>query len=746
MTMALADPYAPCPCGSEKKYKWCCQKGESYIERAQRQVESNQLEAAISILNEGLARHPDTPWLLLRKSLLLAALHRPEEAKQCCSLVLRHQPDHLGAAILQVRMTLMGEGPVAAASELQQALSRVKPEDRPGLFRVAATVADQFARAHLIPAALRHYELAIGLDEEAESAVASAVRTLRGDPEISPWLKQPYELSPPPEGLGTAAREQFERAVGWEREGLLESAAAAFELLAAESRAAPGAERNLGLCRLWLGDQPAAASALRRFLARAGGTPEAVDLAVLCHLINPVEDPEPIEQVHLTWPLRDREALVKILAAQDSLSDAGPRPRDPHDEDSPEVASYHWLDRPSVEPRAGLAREQVPLILADILVGQDQVTLETFDDGRLNGLIDRFTALVGKSVPPAHPRTKVLQRFPRSEYALSWHWRLPDELTDDEKIRLSSEQSAHIINAVWPDTPLETLGGRTPIQAARGGKHEVALRAELLRLESSAEDWSELVDWQRLRGRLGLPAEPENNLQTVDIDRVALGRLFKLSVSALDDDRLARLYNRAHEYGLHILALRAAHEIVGRPRAGFEETVDPIALHAMLAMESSSRGDQNEAMGWLARGRTWGDARLRAECAPHWDMLEIQIRALQQKPEEWVPELAVVLERYRDNERAGMVLTSRMLEMGLLRLGSSPDRPGELMLDPRPLQQLLSLYGPKVTTSSGYLGVSATKGEIWTPDSAAKGSSTIWTPGSDVGSTGDKPRIIVTGQ
>ena len=58
------------------------------------------------------------------------------------------------------------------------------------------------------------------------------------------------------------------------------------------------------------------------------------------------------------------------------------------------------------------------------------------------------------------------------------------------------------------------------------------------------------------------------------------------------------------------------------------------------------------------------------------------------------------------------------------------------------------MYGPKVTTSSGYLGVSATKGEIWTPESAAKGSgSAIWTPGSDAGgaAAGEKSRIILPG-
>jgi tetratricopeptide (TPR) repeat protein len=746
MTMALADPYAPCPCGSDKKFKWCCHKAESYIERAQRLVEGNQLEAAIGILNEGLGRNPDTPWLLLRKALLLGALRRTSEALQCSQAVLRRQPNHPGAAVLQIRLTLVERGPIAAAAEIQQALTRINPEHRSGLGRIVATVADYLARAEIVLAALWHYGLAIELDEESRSALESALHTLKADSDTPAWLKEPYALSTAPPGLEPGARQQFDQAIGWEREGLLASAAAAFELLAADQRCAAVAERNLGICRLRLGDEAAAAAAFRRYSGRLGLSPEAVDLTLLCRLIDPVEDPEPIEQVRLSWPLRDRDALIATLLTQGTIVDVGPRRRDPEDPQSPEMAAFHWLDRPSIEARAGLTRDQIPLIQAEMLVGQDQVILETTDDGQLNGLMDRFTTLAGKSVPPAHPRTKVLRKVARSEHALSWHWQLPEDLPAREQRRLAREQSAHVMNEVWPGTSLEILGGRTPLQTGGNGKHEVALRAELLRLESSAEDWGSLVDWQQLRARLGIPSEPEVDPQSVDIDRVPLGRLFQVPVAALDDARLVRLYERAQDYGLHPLLLKAAHEIVGRSSGALAEKVNPVGLFSLLAMEASADGNQDAALGWLNRGRTWGEPRLRAELAPHWDMMEVQVRSFHQPLEDWVPELAVVLERYRENDRAGMMLTSRLLEMGLIRVGPSPDRPGEVVLDPRPLQQLLSEYGPKVTTASGYLGVSATKGELWTPESAAKGSSAIWTPGSDAGSPGERPRIIVTGR
>ena len=126
-------------------------------------------------------------------------------------------------------------------------------------------------------------------------------------------------------------------------------------------------------------------------------------------------------------------------------------------------------------------------------------------------------------------------------------------------------------------------------------------------------------------------------------------------------------------------------------------------------------------------------------------MMEIQTRASFDPLDDWVPDLAMILERYREHELASMVVTTRLIEMGLLHLVSPPDRPGEVMLDFRVLQQLLSLYGPKVTTSSGYMGVSATRGEIWTPQSAAQGSA-IWSPGSgwEAAKSGEK-RLILPG-
>src|SRR5438105_3574152 len=63
------DPYAPCPCGSGKKFKWCCQPIHEEIDRAFRQEEEGQHETALKLMNEVVAKHPDNPEAWGRKAL-----------------------------------------------------------------------------------------------------------------------------------------------------------------------------------------------------------------------------------------------------------------------------------------------------------------------------------------------------------------------------------------------------------------------------------------------------------------------------------------------------------------------------------------------------------------------------------------------------------------------------------------------------------------------------------------------------
>ena len=177
---------------------------------------------------------------------------------------------------------------------------------------------------------------------------------------------------------------------------------------------------------------------------------------------------------------------------------------------------------------------------------------------------------------------------------------------------------------------------------------------------------------------------------------------------------------------------RSAEELIKRPETLKAFKLEPLGVYSDLAMIATSRGGRDRALQLLQEGRQTESPDSRAKTAPIWDMLEIRIRAQTDDPTAWVADLAVVLERYRDDPGASQSLTMSLIDMGLIRAVPNPDRPGEVMIDSSPLQALLTEYGPRVTTASGRLGVSAAKPEIWTPGSqgAPGGSKGIWTPGS----------------
>ena len=64
------DSYSTCFCGSGDKYKFCCQKAESHIFKVEKLIESQQHDAAITAVTEGLKRFPEAAMLVLQKAVL----------------------------------------------------------------------------------------------------------------------------------------------------------------------------------------------------------------------------------------------------------------------------------------------------------------------------------------------------------------------------------------------------------------------------------------------------------------------------------------------------------------------------------------------------------------------------------------------------------------------------------------------------------------------------------------------------
>jgi len=746
--MAGVEPYSPCPCGSGEKFKWCCHKVEAFADKAARLYEGGQSEAAIKALDEGPRKEPGNPWLLTRKAVMQIRQGQPEPAKVTLRQVLQKNPKHFGALILLTRCVLETEGPVNGAGIFQQVLGVVEPDRQPTLASLARVVALLLTETRHFPAAIKHFELVRRLGDP-EQAAAPALRAIEGDPSISPWLKDLRELAPAPGHLDADAARRFDEALNLASRGLWAPAAGAFDALASGD---PGGEAdyNLGLCRLWLGDEAGAVGPIRRRSRKLGNSTEAVDLEALAQLIEPIHPDDRVEHVQLIWPLRNREALLASLRSKADIFDDGKAPLDPNDPESPEVDTFALLDRPAIDKHdgKGLTPDQIPIILGRVSVGQEIVALETHDDGRVDSLGDRFTALAGSAIAPAHPRTKVLDEDSRSNLALAWEWLYPAGLDAAEANRLNQEEQVRILRDVWPVTRMSYLGFRTPEQAAKDGHAAIPIRAALCQYEQNRELAKAGLDFADLRRRLKLEPEPTVDPTAVDLGKLPLARFVEVPVDQLDDSQLVLFYRRARRAMISDAMEAAAHRIVDRPEIFEKGQLDPISVYTDLASLAISRGLKDEAMSWLAKGRQTDSPSRRASTAPVWDMIEVRLKARSEPPEVWVPELAIVMERYGQEPSASQVLLLNLVEMGLVRMSPNPDNPEDVLLDTRPLQAVMAEYGPRVTTASGRLGVSATRPDLWTPGGPAGGSGgALWTPGSATNQPpGEKPKLIIPGR
>src|SRR6266540_277146 len=136
------DAYSACPCGSGKKFKWCCQPIHVDIDRAFRQDAEGQHEAALKILADVVAAHPGNPEALGRYAQLLYQNDRVEQAETTLSRAFEINPNYPFGLLLR-GMFRLHEGEFAGALLLfRRAADAYDPQASEPLAQVYAVIAD----------------------------------------------------------------------------------------------------------------------------------------------------------------------------------------------------------------------------------------------------------------------------------------------------------------------------------------------------------------------------------------------------------------------------------------------------------------------------------------------------------------------------------------------------------------------------------------------------------------------------
>src|SRR5947209_1988443 len=111
--MAL-NPYSPCPCGSGKQFKWCCQPIHRQLGQVFELDEGGQHAAAMTLMDDIVRQNPGNPEAHGRRALLLFQNEKAAEAEQALDEAFKINPNYAFGYFLKARFRLY-EGEIAGA-------------------------------------------------------------------------------------------------------------------------------------------------------------------------------------------------------------------------------------------------------------------------------------------------------------------------------------------------------------------------------------------------------------------------------------------------------------------------------------------------------------------------------------------------------------------------------------------------------------------------------------------------------
>jgi tetratricopeptide (TPR) repeat protein len=596
--MAL-EAYSPCPCGSGKKFKWCCQPVHVQIDKAFRQEAEGQHEAALRLMDEVLAAFPDNPEVWGRKAQLLYNNNRAEEAEAALQKAFDINPNY-------------------AFGHLLQGMFRQEEGEIPGaliLFRKAADLYDPEARDILaqVYSLIAECELQLKRPVAARAAVKMALHCQPANEELRRLLD---EVFGPKSRLPAAARrdytfqsrgaspsasrqEAWERALGGIERAKLSDAVRAFTQLTAENPEDAAALYNLGLAQAWLGDNHGALVSLDRYVeletdeARAAdawalgevlrfghGMDEEADYLEYSALFQ-IRAAEPVSQLLQDWQRQAR--LVGVQA-------------------DPERGLFTGLvlERPPALTPA-LAATQVAGLSAYLLLIGNHLRVWHTSAGSLAQVREELQQRLG----PALAEVRREQQTANFNDVMAEALAFPVRATNQEEAKKRTEEHVRLFfEEKWIHRALRSLNRIPPVDAAGHG----TLRKKLVGVirflqECAALTQPPLYDFDGLRRKLGLleappPAPAAGSVG--DVAAMSTAELAALPVAQLADAQLEQAYQAALKLDARDLAGQFARTLVARPAR--PERPDRFPWYAHLVQLALTEGNTDAALDYLNEG------------------------------------------------------------------------------------------------------------------------------------------------
>lgn len=672
------DPYVSCPCGSGKKFKWCCAAFYDQVEKAFDQAQRNQDEAALGTIQTLTQAHADQPAVWGYYAQFLYNSGQQDKADEALSEALKLNPN-FGMAHFLRGMFRQNEGELIGSLMLfRKAAETYDPEAH-----------DQLAHVHEL---IFRGELMLNRIVAARAALARVVHFMPADPEVREQFEALFGSE---SRLPFCARKAYafrptaKPVAADAATGRLSDAKKAFDTLTTLTPDDPAAWFNLGLTLAWMGEQPKAVEALGKSVELEPDDKRAEEASALASVLRCGQgmeaDADYVEHGYF-MQIRDPNAIMGLLREWDgSRRLLGVQ----SDQQTGTVSGMVVEELPSLLAIGGTTLAKVT---GKITLSQGVMRVWHPSKESAARVTEEVRAKVNLAVEQPQEVTTPVNFGDVALEAVAYPTQTADIAAAEDKLRGHAQ---HFFEEVWAHRPLKSLGGNSPLNAV-GSK---VMRKHVFGAIKFVEDcftgivphkkMGEKVvpitvyEFDHLRHKLGLEyvsADPPK--VNVPVEKAAPAAVplapAKREITAMNAAELAALDTAAATADELEQAIRAAVKLDARElavsfaQAGVTKPADPTkpdryTFYATLITGATGEGDTAKALKLAADGAAFDAAHNAAKRATEYGLRKAQLFAKLKDVDSAAAEFEGLIARHPDD---GKYYTGAAEEMLRLKAGA----------------------------------------------------------------------------
>lgn len=729
------DAYQPCPCGIDKKIKFCC--GAEILDdlsKIDEALAGEQRLGALDLCDRLLAQKPDRPCLLMHKATVQMALREMDRCRETVDHLLKVAPGNPGGLAIAAMLDCQDGKAKEAVDHLQAALEAQQGKLIPVVYEAIGIVARTLDVVGEPLAAQTYAVFQASASQGKDRNAVMNLLELEASGQIPLAIHGMTGLvAATTEGaLKAAGVAEFNEALRQADLGCWRAAAAKFEALAKKETRDPAIWRNVGVCKLRVVDNTGAIEAFRKFTSFASvPRDDAVEAEALAQYLSEPTEVDTVPEVTVTYAVTDAQALREQLLSSKRVQNV------PFDaaqfreaNEPPPLAVFLLLDREVPPNSQNLSRDNIPKVLGEVLLyGKETdrparvelTTIRTADfDAKLKHLRDVLGSFFSEGLGEEETG-----RISAVTAALSINWRFPDDTPVEVRKRMMQEQRTQTLLSIWPNLPMGSLDGKSPRQAAADPMGQVRVQAIILQMDLAEP--VENPDYNKLRRALGLPTLETIDPAGVRVETLSPARQTRLDVPKLTDDQLVAVYRRAVVTAAPRLLRKIGLEIVSRPSLDSHKQIDKSEVYDILARMALGA---EEAIEFLHKGQE--AAKAKGKSPARFLLAELPYRLQRGEEQESRRILNLLTTKYANEPGVQQALLNLLAQLGLVRVDPVTGRP--VMMIPSGAMPGAAPTPLGATTQSP-APPAAPQSSLWTPDqaipAAAEGKSKLWLPGME---------------